>query len=522
MAILTKIKRSNTPGSTPSSLSEGELAVNIPDKALWVGNSTSGAVNLFAGNGASSPISSIKLNVNTSATLIDTSNASNFIGNEYLAVCVDNVNANRNKISKLNLIANSSDVSFTEYGIIKTNDSFEVATFTSNLSSENIRLYATGDSSNVSISLIKTSLGNSSSNGSIAQFFAAASGGGSPNGSNTEIQFNDSSSFGGSAGFTFNKTTNVIFVSNTITVGSNVFINTSSIVVGNSTVNSMLFDSMLNIGSNGAIAPPTPAANSLNFFSDFKASRMMPTVIGATGWIMPFQPHLGHNSMYWVMARPTATTIDLFRMTTANTLATVARTPAIGNLFLSQTRLGISSNTTAGTSAGLRNSVGLPWWRGNAADQGGFYAVTQFGISIVAAQGRAFVGFKDSTTGLANANPSAQTNIIGFGFDSAQKTLRAISANSTVANTIDLGTGFAVDVGNTNWFECIIYARPNGDTVSYQVTNLTDGNTVFGDYNQTNLPSNTTFLTWQFWVNNGSTAAAQALDFKGVTIETLN
>jgi len=42
----------------------------------------------------------------------------------------------------------------------------------------------------------------------------ASSGGGSPGGSNTQVQFNDGSSFGGNAQFTYNKTTNLLSVGN--------------------------------------------------------------------------------------------------------------------------------------------------------------------------------------------------------------------------------------------------------------------------------------------------------------------
>jgi hypothetical protein len=41
MASVIKIKRSTTPGSAPSSLSAGEIAVNIPDRLLFVGDGSS-------------------------------------------------------------------------------------------------------------------------------------------------------------------------------------------------------------------------------------------------------------------------------------------------------------------------------------------------------------------------------------------------------------------------------------------------------------------------------------------------
>jgi hypothetical protein len=50
-------------------------------------------------------------------------------------------------------------------------------------------------------------------NGSgVTSWVAASGGGGSPGGSNTQVQFNDSSAFGGDAGFTYNKTTDQLAI----------------------------------------------------------------------------------------------------------------------------------------------------------------------------------------------------------------------------------------------------------------------------------------------------------------------
>jgi hypothetical protein len=47
----------------------------------------------------------------------------------------------------------------------------------------------------------------------------AAAGGGSPGGSDTHVQFNDGSAFGGDAGLTYNKTTDVLSVTGGVTLG---------------------------------------------------------------------------------------------------------------------------------------------------------------------------------------------------------------------------------------------------------------------------------------------------------------
>lgn len=71
-------------------------------------------------------------------------------------------------------------------------------------------------------------------------------------GTNTQVQFNDSGVANGSAGFTFNKTTNTLSISNTIQVNNfevNSISTGNSIVVGNSTVNTVINAGNVQIGS---------------------------------------------------------------------------------------------------------------------------------------------------------------------------------------------------------------------------------------------------------------------------------
>ncbi len=68
-------------------------------------------------------------------------------------------------------------------------------------------------------------------------------------GSNTTIQFNDSGEANGVAGFTFDKSTNVVFVGNVVTVGSNVDLSTSRLKIGNSSVNTVINSSSITTGT---------------------------------------------------------------------------------------------------------------------------------------------------------------------------------------------------------------------------------------------------------------------------------
>lgn len=339
-----------------------------------------------------------------------------------------------------------------------------------------------------------------------------------------------------------NSTTNATLTPALLTIGNSTtygsFSNTTMLIASNSTVNSIITDATITVQNStaNAILTPigltvslgntsggdiaTPTTNSLIFFAKTKGGRMMGSMIGPSGFGgVPFMPHIMHNPTSWLLPTPGGTTITALRATSANTIAFTGRTPTTANAFLSAYRVGQTTGASAGSSVSWRNTI-TQWWRGNASGLGGFYAVARFGVAASTTNGRAFIGFKDSATILTNANPSGQTNIIGVGWDSGQTTLRAISANSTAANTIDLGSGFPTNTGNTDWYEVVLFAPPNGGTAQYQVTNLKNGNNVIGSFNQTNLPSTTTLLTWQFWGNNGSDSAALIMDWGGFTIET--
>ena len=66
-------------------------------------------------------------------------------------------------------------------------------------------------------------------------------------GANTTIQFNDSGTANGIAAFTINKDTNTMFVAGAVTVGANVTLDASSIKIGNSSVNTFANSSYLRV-----------------------------------------------------------------------------------------------------------------------------------------------------------------------------------------------------------------------------------------------------------------------------------
>jgi len=354
----------------------------------------------------------------------------------------------------------------------------------------------------------------------------------SPGGANTNVQYNDSTVLNGSTGFTFDETTNNVVIANTLTVTelvvSNTFtINTDILTIGNSTLNvianSTTFRVPLGNGTNAIATPAT--ANTLAYAGKYKAGRVLPVAMDSTGYETPIQSHLMHNPAYYLIPISNTATFSTLRLPpfSSATAGPALRALTTANTFMQASRVALTTGAGVNSIAGM-TANSLSFWRGNAAGLGGFYAVMRFGSAVNVANGLCFIGFKDTITfPVANTtlgNPSAQTNIIGFGWDGAQTTLRSLQANATVCVANDLALN--ISTGNTNWYEGVIYAPPNGGTISYQVTNLGTGAVAVGAYNTTNLPTTTTFLTFMVYTSNKTTAAAQSVDFGGVTIEVLN
>jgi hypothetical protein len=408
-----------------------------------------------------------------------------------------------------------------------------------------------------------------------------------PGGSNTQVQFNDSGSMGGDAGFTFDKVTDIATLANTLSVGNstvNAVVNSTALLVqnstvstqagpnmtfvGNSTVNStqnsssvlvqnstmviQLGPAQLNVGSNVGVesarffvgnstvntiadqnglvlstlettTPTAPTDSSMRIFSANIAGKPMPAGLPNTSvsrLANPMQSFLGGKAyMHFVVAWNTGGGTDSIGFSVANTLALTSRAFSTSNAFLSTKRLGMVTAAAAGSTCTVK-CADLSHWRGNGAGLGGFLLAAKIGTAARTTGSRAFLGFKDSVTDLANGALTSQTNIIGIAFDSGDTAWKMISANATAANVISLGTGFPCNSNTVDMLDVVIFAPPNGGTVGYRVTNLKDGNVASGTFNQTNLPTTTTQLAWQVWVNSGSNGTATGVDLGSVYVET--
>jgi hypothetical protein len=179
---------------------------------------------------------------------------------------------------------------------------------------------------------------------------------------------------------------------------------------------------------------------------------------------------------------------------------------ATTNLLTSTYRSVTTGSAGAGNAANVRCNEAIVW-RGNAAGLGGFRVRCRFASETALAQQRGFVGLCASIGAvIPNGQPSAFVNVCGFSYDSAATNWSTITNdNAGTATTNSLGAGYPVDA--TTLYEMTLVASPNASTIDWTIANLSSGASTSGSFT-TDLPVSTTFLTFQLWINNGTTASA--------------
>jgi hypothetical protein len=269
------------------------------------------------------------------------------------------------------------------------------------------------------------------------------------------------------------------------------------------------------------VSDPAPIADTVQLYSRDVATRSMPTVIEPVGMPYELQASLFRKKIGLITYAGAGVGTVTQLGTGASLITAVAgRNVASTNLFTSIRRAGHVTATGAGSTAGIRGG-NTQNWLGNAAGLGGFLLHFRGGPSSAAtvADSRCFVGMYGTGANIGNVDPSSLTDIIGFGSDAGEANLSVMHNDSSgTATKVALGANFPAQTLSVDMYDMFLFAQPNATEVGYKIINLTTGNEASGNIT-TDLPSNTTFLAWQVWVNNGATALAAGLDMSHLYIE---
>lgn len=177
--------------------------------------------------------------------------------------------------------------------------------------------------------------------------------------------------------------------------------------------------------------------------------------------------------------------------------------------FRTQGRRFYVNGGTSTTSYGGIRCTEAYMYRGSVAGRGGFYWSTKIVFPNYAANRQLFVGLLAATTAFSDTTvPSAQVDCLFVGCDSADTNLQIMcnDASGTCAKT-DLGSNFLANT--TSVLYVSFWCEPNGSVMYYRVMRVDEtGVLAFAQGTvSSNLPTNTTFLTWHVFQNTGGTNA---------------
>jgi len=269
-------------------------------------------------------------------------------------------------------------------------------------------------------------------------------------------------------------------------------------------------------------SPSAPTSGSL-LFAKFRAGRRMAAQIGPSGIDYSFQPALFGNKIGLWSAQGNGSSVSTLNFGTSNTGTATTRNVATTSFFTTIRRLGFVSSTTAGSSAGVRHNL-AQFFSGNGAGIGGFFFVARFGISQTQTGYRFFVGLSATTGAFGNADPSSLLNLIGIGMDTGDTNIQFMHNDGAgTATKVTLGASWPRPTANTQFYELRLFVAPNTTTFYWSLENLDPANNLIVEGSvTTNIPSNTTLLSPQVWINNAAQAAAVAIDVSSLYIETDN
>jgi hypothetical protein len=293
-------------------------------------------------------------------------------------------------------------------------------------------------------------------------------------GSNQQIQFNSSGVLAGDSHLTWDNVANNLTLSGT---------NTGILLKGITA------------------EPAAPSTGNLQIYSKAVSGKMQLKMKGPSGLDTPLQVALWQNNT--VLFTPGAAAGN-FQGTVGSTLGTAAiGAIATTNLYTMMRKSTFASVvTTTNQQVGIRTESMFA--RGNATGLGGFLFVCRFGFTSIKTGCRAFVGLSSVTTTEVTGDPSAQLNQVGFGFDLADTAWTFMHNDGVGISTKDAIAGQAALATNNTGYDAYIWCAPNDTTVYYRLDRIDTGATICDTSTATDLPVNTTLLTAQCVMSNGT------------------
>lgn len=200
-----------------------------------------------------------------------------------------------------------------------------------------------------------------------------------------------------------------------------------------------------------------------------------------------------------------------------------ANTTSITNAYTQARKIEWLVTVAATTAVASFRHASALWWRGDAANRGGFYFKCDFGPStgVDTTTNRMFVGLRAAVGAPTDVEPSTQTDCIGVGWDAADANIQIFTNDNTASCTkIDLGASFPVpNVDRTDFYRLVMYCEPNSSTINYEFSEFLTSNIAKGVVSS-DLPRNSVFLTPTGYMSVGGTSSVIGIGLSDLVMLT--
>ena len=202
---------------------------------------------------------------------------------------------------------------------------------------------------------------------------------------------------------------------------------------------------------------------------------------------------------------PKGTTGDWTNTTGVNMgTAAAAGSSAVNNYTLMRRQTFSSVVTTANQQVGTRS--GNEFLRGSTVGVGGFFIVGYFGFQKWLPGNKLYAGLTVGTTTVVTGNPSALTNMFGFGVD-AGDTAITLMHNDGAGLCVKEPIPSQPALANNQGYTLFIYCKPNSTVMNAALFDMVNNVWLYSQEISTELPTNTTFLNMQIHMSNGANVA---------------
>ena len=138
------------------------------------------------------------------------------------------------------------------------------------------------------------------------------------------------------------------------------------------------------------------------------------------------------------------------------------------------------------------------------------------------ASGRFFIGLQANVSNPTDVAPSTLLNMIGFGWEAGDTTVQLYhNDGSGVATKTSLGVNFPkYTTDRATMYEVMLFAPPGGSSVKYQFTDMTTGQTTFGEITSADQPQASTFVSPRMYASVGGVSSVVGITFSAMYVES--